>query len=109
MLQEKCRHTFELLVVEGPGSALAGSGIVERSPAIMGVAVDVRASIEQPFHPAQRAFSGRLMKHGAPVRRAHVSQLGVLLEYGDDLVFVAGLKRLLAFATCVRGTVRGAR
>ena len=41
--------------------ALAGSGVVERSPAIVGVAVDVRASIKQPHHPAQRALSGRLM------------------------------------------------
>src|SRR5215469_2541326 len=98
MLQEKCRHTFELLVVEGPWSTLAGSGIVEWSPAIVGVAVDVRASIEQPFHPTQRALSGRLMQHRAPIGRAHASQFGVLLEDSDDLVFAAGLKRLLAFA-----------
>ena len=35
VLEEKCCDAFELLVVEDPVSALAGSGIVERRPALL--------------------------------------------------------------------------
>src|SRR5207237_5237572 len=41
--------------------------------------------------------------------RAHPRQLGVLIEYGHDRLFAAGLKRLLAFANGLRGTVGAAR
>ena len=66
--------------------------------------MDVRAMIEQPFHPAQSALSGRLVQHCAPIRRAHVSQLGVLFEYRDDLAFggrdqvIAKVKQKLSIA-----------
>ena len=68
----------------------------------MGLPVDVRASIEQPFHPPQRAQSGGLMKHRPAVGRAQLRQLGVLIEDGHDRLFAAGLKRLLAFAHGLR-------
>src|SRR5262249_27364600 len=72
VLEEKCCRTFELLVVEDPVSAPTGSGIVERRPSLVGVPVHVRASIEQPFHPPQRAQSGGLMQHRPAVARAHL-------------------------------------
>ena len=49
------------------------------------------------------------MKHRPAVGRAHLRQLGVLIEYGHDRLFAAGLKRLLAFADGLRGTVGAAR
>ena len=98
VLEEKCCDAFELRVVEEPVSALAGSGKIERCPALLRLPVDVRAVIEQPLHQQQRAVAGHLMQHRQAVGRAHLRQLGVLIEDGDHRLFAAGLIGLLEFA-----------